>query len=82
MSWSDTTPAPNMVGTHSYLAAVRRADGRRPRHCAVSLSNICLWEALVRPIIMTLRDAKSIAAGGGEVQPQGLVSLGTGLFVN
>src|SRR6516164_6267300 len=26
MSWSDTTLAPNLAGTHSYLAAVRRTD--------------------------------------------------------
>src|SRR5262245_39422217 len=26
MSWSDTTPAPNVAGTNSYLAAVRRTD--------------------------------------------------------
>ena len=25
-SWSDTTPAPNMAGPHSHLAAVRRTD--------------------------------------------------------
>src|SRR6516225_7144537 len=30
MSWSDTTPAPNLARTHSYLAAVRRTD-RIPR---------------------------------------------------
>src|SRR5262249_8394882 len=26
MSWSDTTPAANVAGTNSYLAAVRRTD--------------------------------------------------------
>ena len=31
MSWSDTTPDANMVGTHAYLAAIRRTDRTRPR---------------------------------------------------
>src|SRR5215471_12630653 len=26
MSWSDTTPAPKLAGTHSHLAAVRRTE--------------------------------------------------------
>ena len=30
MSCSDTTPAPNMAGTNSYLATVRRTDRTRP----------------------------------------------------
>ena len=47
MSWSDTTPAPNMAGAHSYLAAVRRTD------------RIPLWHLL--EIFMTLQKAKSIA---------------------
>src|SRR5262249_36921232 len=46
MSWSDTTPASNVSGTHSYLAAVRRTD-RIP--CGIS------------SIFMTLQKAKSIA---------------------
>jgi len=47
MSWSDTTPASNVSGTHSHLAAVRRTD------------RIPSW----RPpeIFMTLQQAKSIA---------------------
>src|SRR5215813_7101112 len=47
MSWSDTTPAPNMAGTNSYLAAVRRTD------------RILLWHLL--GVFMTLQKAKSIA---------------------
>ena len=47
MSWSDTTPAPNMAGTNSYLAAVRRTD------------RIPLWHLL--GVFMTLQKAKSIA---------------------
>ena len=47
MSWSDTTPAPNLAGTHSYLAAVRRTD------------RIPLWHLL--EVFMTLQKAKSIA---------------------
>jgi hypothetical protein len=33
MSWSDTTPAPNVSGTHSYLAVVRRTDRIPLWHC-------------------------------------------------
>ena len=47
MSWSDTTPAPNVARTHSYLAAVRRTD------------RILLWHLL--EVFMTLQKAKSIA---------------------
>ena len=47
ISWSDTTPAPNLAGTHSYLAAVRRTD------------RIPLWHLL--EVFMTLQKAKSIA---------------------
>ena len=47
MSWSDTTPAPNLARTHSYLAAVRRTD------------RIPLWH--LPEIFMTLQAAKSIA---------------------
>ena len=47
MSWSDMTPAPNVAGTHSYLAAVRRTD------------RISLWHLL--GVFMTLQKAKSIA---------------------
>ena len=47
MSWSDTTPASNVSGTHSYLAAVRRTD------------RIPLWH--LPEIFMTLQKAKSIA---------------------
>src|SRR5262245_41047458 len=47
MSWSDTTPASNVSGTHSYLAAVRRTD------------RIALWHLL--GVFMTLQKAKSIA---------------------
>src|SRR5262249_29684983 len=47
MSWSDTTPASNVSGTHSYLAAVRRTD------------RIPLWH--LPQIFMTLQKAKSIA---------------------
>jgi len=47
MSWNDTTPAPNMARTHSYLAAVRRTD------------RIPLWHLLEE--FMTLQKAKSIA---------------------
>src|SRR5215510_6568712 len=46
-SWSDTTPASNVSGTHSYLAAVRRTD------------QIPLWH--LPEIFMTLQKAKSIA---------------------
>src|SRR6516165_12149660 len=57
MSWSDTTPASNVSGTHSYLAAVRRTD------------RIPLWH--LPEIFMTLQKAKSIARhlglGGGAV---------------
>jgi hypothetical protein len=42
-----TTPAPNLAGTHSYLAAVRETD-RMP-----------LWHLL--EVLMTLQKAKSIA---------------------
>src|SRR5262249_3976703 len=47
MSWSDTTPASNVSGTHSCLAAVRRTD------------QIPLWH--LPEIFMTLQKAKSIA---------------------
>ena len=47
MSWSDTTPAPKLAGTHSYLAAVRRTE------------RIPLWHLL--GVFMTLQKAKSIA---------------------
>src|SRR5215510_3810756 len=47
MSWSDTTPAPTMAGTNSYLAVVRRTD------------RIPLWH--LPEIFMTLQKAKSIA---------------------
>jgi len=47
MSWSDMTPAPNVAGTHSYLAAVRRTD------------RISLWHLL--GVFMRLQKAKSIA---------------------
>ena len=47
MSWSDTTPASNVSGTHSYLAAVRRTD------------RIPVWH--LPEIFMTLQKAKSIA---------------------
>src|SRR5215831_9712571 len=47
MSWSDTTPAANVSGTHSYLAAVRRTD------------QIPLWH--LPKVFMTLQKAKSIA---------------------
>src|SRR5215510_15408263 len=47
MSWSDTTPASNVSGTHSYLAAVRRTD------------RIALWHLL--GVFMRLQKAKSIA---------------------
>src|SRR5262244_3936185 len=47
MSSSDTTPAPNMAGTNSYLAAVRRTD------------RIPLWHLL--GVFMKLQKAKSIA---------------------
>ena len=47
MSWSDTTPASNVSGTHSYLAAVHRTD------------RIPLWH--LPEIFMTLQKAKSIA---------------------
>ena len=70
MSWSDTRP--NVAGTHSYLAAVRRTDGTRllairllekiERRCTISLYNILTHgKLLVRPMIMTLQEAKSIA---------------------
>jgi hypothetical protein len=73
-------PRQTLVRIHTWQQSAELTEGDLA--IALSLSNICLWETLVRPIIMTLQDAKSIAAGGGEVQPQGLVSLGTGLFVN
>src|SRR6516164_2784387 len=47
MSWSDSTPAPTVVGTPSYLAPVRRTD------------RIPLWHLL--GVFMTLHKAKSIA---------------------
>src|SRR6516164_3113301 len=47
MSWSDTTPASNVSGTHSYLAAVGRTD------------RIPLWH--LPEIFMTFQKAKSIA---------------------
>ena len=53
MSWSDTTPASNVTGTHSYLAVVRRIDRTRPS------PEIPLWHLL--EIFMTLQKAKSIA---------------------
>jgi hypothetical protein len=53
MSWSDTTPAPKLAGTHSYLAAVRRTDRTRPS------PEIPLWHLL--GVFMTLQKAKSIA---------------------
>src|SRR5215467_5571830 len=53
MSWSDTTPAPNMAGTNSYLATVRRTDRTRPS------PEIPLWHLL--GVFVTLQKAKSIA---------------------
>ena len=51
MSWSDTTPAPNLAGTHSYLAAVRETDRMPP------------WHLL--EVFMTLQKAKSMARHPG-----------------
>src|SRR5262245_48472036 len=53
MSWSDTTPASDVTGTHSYLAVVRRIDRTRPS------PEIPLWHLL--GVFMTLQKAKSIA---------------------
>ena len=53
MSWSDTTPAPKLGATHSYLAVVRRTDRTRPS------PEIPLWH--LPEIFMTLQKAKSIA---------------------
>ena len=53
MSWSDTMPAPNMAGTNSYLATVRRTDRTRPS------PEIPLWHLV--GVFMTLQKAKSIA---------------------
>jgi len=61
MSWSDTTPAPKLGATHSYLAAVRRTDRARPS------PEIPLWHllevfmTLQKEVFMTLQKAKSIA---------------------
>ena len=57
MSWSDTTPAPNLAGTHSYLATVRRTD------------RIPLWHLL--EVFMTLQKAKLIARHLGHKVPVG-----------
>ena len=53
MSWSVTTPASDVTGTHSYLAVVRRIDRTRPS------PEIPLWHLL--GVFMTLQKAKSIA---------------------
>src|SRR5256885_13919983 len=53
MSWSDTTPASNVTGSHSYLAVVRRIDRTPPS------PELPLWHLL--GVFMTLQKAKSIA---------------------
>src|SRR5262249_9065425 len=53
MSWSDSTPAPTVVGTPSYLAPVRRAEPN------ATSPEMPLWHLL--GVFMTLGKAKSIA---------------------
>ena len=53
MSWSDTTPASNVTGTHSYLAVVRRID-RTPPSPELPLRHLL-------GVFMTLKKAKSVA---------------------
>ena len=53
MSLSDTTLAPKLAGTNSYLETVRRTDRTRPS------PEIPLWHLL--GVFVTLQKAKSIA---------------------
>jgi hypothetical protein len=52
MSWSDTTPAPKLAGTHSYLAAVRRTD-------RIPLMTLQKAKSIARHLGLTLRQLRS-----------------------
>src|SRR5262245_34362304 len=52
MSWSDTTPASNVSGMHSYLAAVRRTD-------RIPLMTLQKAKSIARHLGLTLRQLRS-----------------------
>ena len=51
-SWSDTTPASNVSGTHSHLAAVRRTD-------RIPLMTLQKAKSIARHLGLTLRQLRS-----------------------
>src|SRR5262249_39031319 len=52
MSWSDTTPASNVSGTHSHLTAVRRTD-------RIPLMTLQKAKSIARHLRLTLRQVRS-----------------------
>ena len=59
MSWSDTTPAPNLAGTHSYLAAVRETDRMPPWHLLEVFMTLQKAKSIARHLGLTLREVCS-----------------------
>ena len=59
MSWSDTTSAPKLAGTHSYLAAVRRTDQILLRHLLEVFMTLQKAESIARHLGLTLRQVRS-----------------------
>ena len=59
MSWSDTTPAPNLAGTHSYLAAVRETDRMPPWHLLEVFMTLQKAKSMARHLGLTLRQLRS-----------------------
>ena len=59
MSWSDTTSAPKLAGTHSYLAAVRRTDRILLRHLLEVFMTLQKAESIARHLGLTLRQVRS-----------------------
>ena len=74
MSWSDTTPAPTVAGTPSYLAPVRRAEPNAPSaenapviEQPVNLSTVLYLGVFSRAEQRVLQAIfKAIAEGGGR----------------
>jgi len=59
MSWSDTTPASNVSGTHSYLAAVRRTDRIPLWHLPEKFMTLQKAKSIARHLGLTLREVRS-----------------------
>jgi hypothetical protein len=59
MRWSDTTPASNVSGTHSYLAAVRRTDRIPLRHLPEKFMTLQKAKSIARHLGLTLREVCS-----------------------